>query len=878
MPATPRWSFLLLMLSMANASALPQKGAPQKPASPASTLANSAKIKPLKVLKLEIQPPTLTLTGPRSSAYAVAIATYQGGGTKDVTREVTWNVSSPQVAVCSSPGELRAKGDGKAVLAASLNGLKARTNVVAIGVAANASVDFALEIAPILTRSGCNMGSCHGAAAGKGGFALSLFGAFPDQDYQSIVRALGARRVDTVAPKNSLFLKKPLLGVAHGGGKRLDLKSADYRILLDWLQAGAPAPSKTAPEVVKVDVYPKERILQQGEYQSLVVVATYSDGSVRDITPWAKFRTLNDGVAKITPEGVVESSGRGQASIIVWFSGQSAVFKSITPFAMAKTAPADLQSDNFIDKLVQQKWAAVGLRPSATCDDATFIRRIMLDVIGTLPTAAEVTTFLADSDPKKREKLVDTVLARPEYADYWTLKWGDLLRSNRGPLGPKGMWSLTNWIRGEFRDNVPMDQFVSNLITAQGSTFTEGPANYYRVARNPNELAETTAQVFLGTRLQCAKCHNHPTEKWKQTDYYQFAGFFARVGIKGSNEFGIFGGDQVVRLQRGGEVYHPKDGRLMTPRPLGGFATFQLTNDTKTNKPVDPNVDAGGDRRRYLADWMTRDNPLFAANIANRYWGYLMGRGLVMPVDDLRASNPPTNPELMDALSKYIVEQKYDVKKLIRAICTSKTYQLSSDPTKGNSKDEQFYTHYLARRIPAEALLDAVDSVTGIQEKFGGLPAGTRAIQLPDPTVNSEFLDVFGRAPRLIACECERSPEPNMAQALHLMMAYNVNRKVQEENAVVNKRIKQKKTDREIIEEIYLRTVGRKPSSEEVSRAEQTLRETIEKPGQLPQQDAPWLRKIRTKRHDYLKEVDRRQTLEDILWALINTPEFAFNH
>jgi hypothetical protein len=423
-----------------------------------------------------------------------------------------------------------------------------------------------------------------------------------------------------------------------------------------------------------------------------------------------------------------------------------------------------------------------------------------------------------------------------------------------------------------------MDQFARDLITAQGSTFTNGPANFYRVASNPQDLAETTAQVFLGMRLQCVKCHHHPFEKWSQQDYYQFAAYFARIGQKGSQEFGIFGNEQVVRVNKGGEVSHPKTGQRMVPTPLGGYPERMRIHDAKTAALIDPDPDSGGDRRAVLGDWVTRDNPQFARNIVNRYWGYMMGRGLVEPIDDQRITNPPTNPELLDALAKDFVAHNYDVKHVLRTICNSRAYQLSSEPTVANLPDTSFYTHYTVKRLPAESLFDAVNIATGTQEKFNELPLGTRAIQLPDPNVSSYFLDTFGRAPRIIACECERAPEPNMGQALHLMMGEMLNRKVQDGNALPAKLIAAKKTDADILQTFYFTALGRPARTDEVYKAETVLKSAVDRPGIVPAKPWYYLKPVKAPRTQDAKDRDRKQTLEDIYWALLNSKEFIFNH
>ena len=731
---------------------------------------------------------------------------------------------------------------------------KAPVKQVSIAHAISLKVNFANQVVPILTRYGCNQGACHGAQYGKGGFKLSLAGFDPDLDYLNIVKQSRGRRVTAADPGRSLFLQKPSLTVPHGGGKRLELASADFKTLRNWLSEGSVGPDKSDAYVTKIEVSPSETILKSpGDTIQLSVSATFSDGVKRDVTSHTRLNTLNDAVATCTPEGGVIAVNRGQTAIMVRYGGQAAVSTIIVPYSQTSVSPGEktrgaaILSGKGIDPLVLRKQRQLGLSASSLCEDETFIRRVSFDLIGTAPTPEEIKSFLKSREKDKRDKLIDSLLARPEYADYWTLKWGDLLRSNRTNLTPKGMWSFTNWIRTQMTANRPANEFVKELLLSQGSTFTTGPANYYRVAGNPLDLAETTSQVFLGVRLQCAKCHHHPFEKWSQADYYQFAAFFARVGQKGSGDFGLFGNENVIKIQDGGEVYHPKTGVLMRPNPLG----LQLAALPAGAKPLDPDVD--GDRRKVLADWLTsKNNRLFAKNLANRYWGYLFGKGIVNPIDDLRVTNPPTNPALLEFLADELVASDFNLKRMLKLICSSKTYQLSSDATKLNEKDELFFTHYYPKRLQAESLLDAIDVACGTHEKFNDLPMGTRAIQLPDPLVGNDFLDTFGRPQRLIACECERVAEPNLSQTLRLMNGTSINSKIAEGGGRIAKRISEKKSDHYILNELYLASVGRPPKVKERAIVLGTLA--------------------------FSSDSERKTTFEDVLLTLLNSKEFLLNH
>ncbi len=829
-------------------------------------------------VSIKAEPGEIPLVGQRAEGRIVVTARAVDGSLVDVTRRCDFSSSNPKLVSVDKDRVLHPISDGQAKITVRFRNLATSAAVTVKDTAKRKPIDFSREIVPILTRAGCNQGSCHGSQYGKGGFKLSLLGFDPDLDYPTIVKQAGGRRALPVDPARSLILLKPTLVLPHQGGNRLEANSSDYKLIIAWLQDGVPAPTSNDPEVTKVEVFPAERILTPGREQSLVVRATYSDGLIRDVTRWARLQTLNDSIATVSPTAIVKAAARGETSVMVRFGGQATIARITVPFAQIAKYP-DFQATGFVDRLGQKKGKSLGLLPSAICDDATFIRRASFDVIGTPPKPDETKAFIADRSPDKRSRLIESLLDRPEYADYWALKWGDLLRSERTKLGPKGMWSFSNWIRAQLRDNRPIDQFCRDLITAQGSTFTTGPANFYRVASSPPDLAETTAQVFLGTRLQCTKCHHHPFERWSQADYYQFAAFFARVGLKGSQEFGIFGNEQVVRVNQGGDLYHPKTNQLMKPTPLGGYPESMRTRGPQTADLVDPNADLSGDRRALLAEWISRDNILFARNIANRYWGYLMGRGLVEPIDDQRVTNPPTNPELLDALAKDLIQNKYDLKHLIKTICTSRAYQLSSDVTELNQGDATYYTHYFIRRLPAEVMLDSINMATGTQEKFNSLPSGFRAIQLPDPQVESYFLDTFGRAPRVIACECERAAEPNMGQALHLMMGDLLNRKIQDGNGLVAKLIAAKKTDAEILETYFLNVLGRPPSSDEISKAQEQLRTVVDRQALLPAKPVPYVHaQLSLPRTQQAKDRDRKAVLEDILWALLNSKEFVFNH
>jgi hypothetical protein len=752
-----------------------------------------------------------------------------------MTRVARYTSSAPEVASVDAAGVVRPVGDGKATITVEAGGQK---QVVALSVAqatADVPVDFAREIVPILTRAGCNQGACHGAQHGRGGFKLSLLGFDPPFDHAQIVQSAEGRRIVLSDPERSILLQKPALLMEHGGGERIKPGTRAYSYLKLWLEDGAPEPSPKAVEAASLEIWPKQRLMVPGEEQQILVRATWKDGRVEDVTATAQFDSLNDGIAAVTPAGLVTAKALGETHIMIRFAGQASVFQVTLPYGRVEPYPR-LARNNFIDDKLVAKWQTLGLTPSPLCGDEDFFRRIHLDTIGTLPAPEDIKAFLADKAPDKRAKAIAKVLERPEFVDFWALKWGDLLRINRAALNERGMWSFHNWVRGALRDRKPVDEMVREIVTAEGSTYTEGPANFFMVARTPGDWAETTSQLFLGVRIACAKCHHHPFEKWSQEDYYGMAAFFARLGTKNSQEFGIFGREQVVYLKPTGEQLHPKRGSIVPPHPLDGA---DMTD------PLD--------RRVKLAEWLTSPtNPFFARNLVNRFWGYYMGRGLVEPLDDMRATNPASNPELLDALATDFVNSKFELRHLLRTIMLSRAYQLSAQKTPGNEKDVQnvHYARFAVRRLTAEQLADALDFVTGTREVYKGLPPGTRAIQLPDSGVKSYLLDVFGRPARQITCECERTTQPNIAQALHLLNGDSLNKKIAAPAGRVETLFKAKKDVKAMVEELYLAALSRPARPDELERARQWVA------------GAP----------------SPREGVQDLLWAILNSREFLFNH
>jgi hypothetical protein len=785
--------------------------------------------------KMQVYPPRVHLDGLRGEQRLGVLGRFTDGSARDFSRDATYTAENPKVADVDRSGIVRGITDGETVVTVRVAGKTASIPVCVTGTGRDDLVRFTEEVIPVLTRAGCNQGACHGAQHGKGGFKLSLRSFDPAIDYSQIVQSAEGRRVVLSDPERSILLLKPALVMEHGGGERIKQKGREYNLLKRWLEDGAPGPTAKDAEVKRLEVWPQHRRLVPGEKQQVLVTAFWSDGRTQDATTLAQFDALNDAVAVVTPDGIITAKGPGETHIMIRFGGQVAVVRVTLPYARTPSYP-DLPHYNYIDEKLIAQWHNLGLTPSPLCGDEEFFRRIHLDTIGTVPAPEDVRAFLKDPDPQKRRKAIDQVLGRPEYVDFWALKWGDLLRINRDFLNERGMWSFHNWVRGCVRANRPVDEMVRDIITAEGSTFTEGPANYYMVARTPADWAETTAQVFLGVRMQCAKCHHHPFEKWSQDDYYGVAAFFVRLGTKGSQEFGIFGGERVVYLKDTGEQNHPRKGEVVPPHPLDG-----------------PTMSDPFDRRVRLAEWLTdKANPYFARNLVNRFWGYYMGRGLVEPLDDLRATNPASNPELLDALARDFIAHKYDLKHLLRTIMNSRAYQLSSRVVPGNKADSLnvHFARFTVRRLTAEQLADAVDFATGTREKYVGLPLGTRAIQLPDPRVRSFFLDIFGRPSRQITCECERTVQPNIAQALHLLNGDFLSKKIADPKGRVAKLFLSKRNVAEMVDELYLVALGRLPQEDERARALESIAQ-----GPTP-----------------------REGVEDFLWALLNTREFMFNH
>jgi hypothetical protein len=755
----------------------------------------------------------------------------------DFSRQATYAVSNPKVATVSADGVVTPLGNGSCELKATVGGQSVTAKLSVSDFDLTPPVSFRNQVVPVFTKLGCNSGGCHGKASGQNGFKLSLLGFDADFDFNALVSEARGRRLFPAAPDRSLLILKATGATPHGGGRKLVRDTTEFNLLMRWMTQGMPRGSANDPVVTRIAVYPRSAVIGQHGEQQMLVTAFYSDGSQRDVTREAQYKSNELNIATVDDHGLIRTDeATGDTGVMARFMGQVEVCRVSIPMGSAVTV-VDSKAppkNNFIDSFVQTKWNTLKLSPSPLCDDATFLRRAYLDCLGTMPTPDEVRLFLASRDPKKREKAVDAILARNEYADFWALKWGDLLRNQR--KGQKeqqrGTYAFHAWIRNAFATNMPYDQFVRNIIAAQGTVDQHPPVIWYRTVRNPTHQTNDTAQLFLGTRINCAQCHHHPYEKWSQNDYYQLQAFFGRMGRKS----GEISQEPAIFVKPDSDTRNPATGKLVSPRGLDG-----------------PEVTVGADEdpRHKLVDWMVaKDNPFFARAISNRLWGHFTGRGLVEPVDDMRVTNPPSNPELLDALAKDLVDHRFDLKHLIRTIMLSSTYQLSSEPNEGNIHDQQNYARAYPRRLLAEVLLDSLCRVTGSPEAYGGMPKGTMAIQLPDESIGSQFLDTFGRPTRETACECERPREANLAQALQLLNSSDLQNKVAAPQGRLALLLKEKKSDDALIAELYLLAYGRQPRDAEFTAVRAYLAD----------------------------QKDRKAGFEDLLWALLNTKEFLFNH
>lgn len=814
--------------------------APAAPAAATPAAADSAHVEnlgPAQSLLIEAGRPgeaNFTLNGRDARRQLVVTADYGNAQLRDVTPLVVYSAAPAGIVEIDSTGLVTPLADGQATITASgPDGKTAASTVTVAHTTEQVPINFPNQITPIFTKLGCNGGGCHGKASGQNGFKLSLLGFEPSEDYEYLVKEGRGRRVFPAAPELSLVLQKATNTVPHGGGQRLTKDSHEYRLLKRWIEQGMPYGKPEDPSVARIEIYPVNRTMIRRGQQQVAVLAHYTDGSVEDVTRTATYDPNDPEMAEVGVGGLVKTLDlAGDVAIMARYQGQVAVFRASIP--LGAKVEAFPPAKNFIDDLVFGKLKTLGIPPSAPCDDATFLRRTAIDIAGRLPTPDETKKFLADQDPAKRDRWIDELLASGAYADYFANKWSAVLRNKRENADfAHGTFAFHDWIRDALYHNKPYDHFVREIVAAAGEPSTNPPVIWYRELKEVNQQVEDTAQLFLGLRIQCARCHHHPFEKWSQHDYFSVAAFFSRVGRKPAE----LAGEQIIFHNRGvASAKHPKSGAVIKPAGLGA-----------------PVLDIAADRdpRQLLVDWMVaKDNPFFAPALVNRYWKHFFDRGLVDPEDDMRVTNPASNPELLSALSQSFVESGFDLKSLVRAICQSQTYQLASEPNEFNLSDKQNYSRFYPKRLTAEVLLDAINQVTDSTTDFGDLPPGTRAVQLPDQQANSYFLTVFGRPQADTACECERSQEANLAQSLHLLNSPEIQGKLTAAQGRAAKLAADARGDEDKLRELYLWVYSREPVAEELSIATAHL----------------------------AKNTNKQQAYEDIVWALVNTKEFLFNH
>jgi hypothetical protein len=795
-------------------------------------------------LELAVEPAAMRLDGPEGQAQLVVSGIAAGDAPIDLTHDpaVRYESLGPDIAQVDRRGRVRAMGDGQTELRITRGGSSARVRVEVGGIAAPRAVSFEAEVAPIFVKRGCNSGSCHGKSSGQNGFRLSLLGFDPRFDYESIVREARGRRVFPAAPEASLLVRKPTTAVPHGGGLRFPVSSAEYRTLVRWIGQGMPYERSAQNALLALEITPAERRLSRGAGQQFRVVARHADGSATDVTALAQFQSNAPDLATIDDQGHAQTlEGVGEAAIVARFGDRVAVARLTVPLGPPPARSAEERSANLIDPLLFGQLRALGLSPSPACTDAEFARRSSLDICGVLPDPAAVAALETSPEPDKRARWVDRLLERPEYADLFAMKWSAILRNKRslGPLSQPGTFALHDWIRQALAEDLPYDRLVSALLTARGDMAENPAVVWYRQLKTPEELVDDTAQLFLGVRLQCARCHHHPLEAWGQDDYEGLAAFFARLDRKPGSDpitprLYLLSEDEQKDEWAGSRV----------PRVLGGPPA------------AGPRAEAGNDRdpRQDLAAWLARpDNPFFARALVNRYWKHFFGRGLVEPEDDLRASNPPSNPALLDALAADFIAHGYDLKHLVRTLATSRAYDRSSFPLAGNARDRQNFARYYPRRLPAEVLLDAIGVMTGRPQHFDGLPPSLRATQLPDDGVASAFLETFGRPRRESACECERAAEPSLAQHLLLLNSPALQRSLSDDRGRAAGLARDGRPDADKVDALYRLALARPATAEE---------------------RAVCLAHLNRKRAE-----DRlREGFEDLIWTLVNTKEFLFNH
>jgi Protein of unknown function (DUF1553)/Protein of unknown function (DUF1549)/Bacterial Ig-like domain (group 2) len=801
---------------------------------------------PAEVQTLSVYPASVMLKGLDDSAQLVVSAALAAGKTEDLTGDAKYEIANEKVARVTTAGRIIPIANGSTEITIRFGDKTAKLTLKTESCDVDLPINFGNQVVPIFTKLGCNGGGCHGKSGGQNGFALSLLGFVPELDYQTLVKENRGRRLFPAAPDSSLLLLKATGLMAHAGGKRMEVGSDEYKLIRRWIASGTPFGTEKDPSVTKITVSPEHRTMTRNNRQQFSVTAHYSDGSTQDVTQRAQFESNDTEIAVVEGAALVRSLDlSGEAAIMARYLGQVAVFRATVPLGV-RIPEYKFEERTVVDKFAKKKWQELGIVPADISSDQQFLRRVYLDLTGALPKPAQVKEFLADTDKDKRDKLIDRLLETPEYSYLFANKWADVLRVKRRgqPDRAAGTFAFHSWIRESIAKDKPYDQFVREILAATGDESQAPPTVWYKELQDPQQFVDDTAQVFLGLRIACAQCHHHPYEKWSQDDYWGLAAFFGRVGRKNALVLGGVGNQQAQR-------------QVIFNRPTGSVTN----NRTGAAAPIQPldgqpmEISSEDDPRQKLVDWMAhKDNPFFARAVANRYWSHFFGRGIVDPIDDMRVTNPPTNPELLDALAKELVDSKFSLKHLVKVIVKSRTYQLSSTPNEFNKHDKQSFARFYPRRMSAEVLYDAVCQVTNTPAAFGGLPTDkhspNKAIMLPDEAFQSYFLDVFGRPQRISACECERVSEANLAQALHLLNSQEIQEKLTRGGARADLLAKDPRTDAEKVDELFLWAFGRLPTTEHRQVALDHVT-----------------------RHAANKKV----AYENLLWALLNTKEFIFN-
>ena len=785
-----------------------------------------------ELTELRVFPPEVSLTTNRDHQSVVVQAVYADGVTQDVTATSEWKFAQDGL-VNRSENVLTPAKDGQTQLSVSFQGKSQSIPVKVEKAAEGRPISFKLDVMPVFMKAGCNTGSCHGAARGKDGFRLSLFGFDPDGDHYRITRELPGRRIDLAVPEASLLVEKGAGIVPHGGGKRFEPGGELYNTTVEWITAGVPADPADQAHCVELQLYPRQGVLKgEGTTQPMTVLARYSDGTTRDVTSLAAFFTNNETSASIEDDGLVTAGARGEAYIFARFDVHTVGSQFITLPKELKYNPQTESPVNYIDELVAAKHQKLRLEPSELCTDEEFLRRVTIDLVGLMPSFEEYQAFLADQDPEKRVRKVDELLARKEFTELWVSKWAEwLMMRSSNQVSQKAIVLYYQWLVDQIASNRPLDEMVKELLSSSGGTFANPPTTFYELERDQLKVAENVAQIFMGMRIQCAQCHNHPFDRWTQDDYYSFAAFFSQIGRKQGEDTR----ERIVYNSGGGEVRHPVTNQNAIPVFLGGEK---------------PEIKSGQDRREIVAAWLASpENPFFAQNFANRVWAHFFGIGIIEPVDDVRVSNPPSNPELLDTLGNKFTEYNYDFRRLVRDICISNTYQRTTRRNDSNQTDENNFAHQTIRRIKAESMLDIISQVTNTKDKFSGLPLGARATQIADGTTSNYFLTTFGRATRETVCSCEVKMEPTLSQALHLMNGDTVNAKMQQ-GKILETLKGEGLEPLQIVERLYINTLCRKPTEEEKASLSPLFADGS----------------------------DVNRALEDVYWALLNSREFLFNH